>query len=59
MLSQSGQEVPEWLEEIAMGAVGSSYGPGGGQFLSRDRRVRLKTFCIISILFILATNCSL
>ena len=37
-ISKSTQEVPEWLEEIAMSAVGTGYGPGGGQFQSRDRR---------------------
>lgn len=36
---QSGQDVPDWLEEIAMSAIGTNYGPGGGQFSSRDTRV--------------------
>lgn len=33
------QDVPEWLEEVASGAVGSNYGPQGGSFASRDTRV--------------------
>lgn len=33
------QDVPEWLEEVASGAVGSNYGPQGGGFASRDTRV--------------------
>jgi len=39
VLSASSQEVPEWLEEVAMSAVGTNYGPGAGQFSSRDKRV--------------------
>jgi len=38
VLSDASQEVPEWLEEIAEGAVGTSYGPAGGRFASRDTR---------------------
>lgn len=37
-VSQAYQEVPEWLEQVAEEAVGSSYGPAGGKFASRDRR---------------------
>ena len=36
---QAMQDVPEWLEEVASGAVGSNYGPQGGNFASRDTRV--------------------
>ncbi|XP_027056411.1 probable ATP-dependent RNA helicase DDX4 [Pocillopora damicornis] len=38
ILSDASQEVPEWLEEIAESAVGTSYGPAGGRFASRDTR---------------------
>ena len=34
---QAYQDVPEWLEECAEGAVGTDYGPAGGRFGSRDR----------------------
>jgi len=37
-VSQAYQEVPEWLEQVAEEAVGSSYGPAGGKFASKDRR---------------------
>ena len=30
--------MPEWLEKVAEEAIGSSYGPAGGKFTSRDRR---------------------
>jgi len=40
VLSQAYQEVPEWLEQVAEEAVGSSYGPAGGKFASKDRRER-------------------
>lgn len=40
VLSQAYQEVPEWLEQVAEEAVGSSYGPAGGRFASKDRRER-------------------
>ena len=30
--------VPDWLEYAAEEAIGSSYGPAGGKFASRDRR---------------------
>ena len=36
--SQAYQEVPEWLEHVAEEAIGSSYGPAGGKFASKDRR---------------------
>ncbi|EDO27708.1 predicted protein, partial [Nematostella vectensis] len=38
VLSEANQEVPEWLEEIAEGAIGTDYGPAGGRFGSRDTR---------------------
>jgi len=38
VLSDASQEVPEWLDEIAESAVGTSYGPAGGRFASRDTR---------------------
>ncbi|XP_065069309.1 probable ATP-dependent RNA helicase DDX4 [Rhopilema esculentum] len=38
VLSEARQEVPEWLEELAMSAVGTGFGPSGDQFSSRDRR---------------------
>ncbi|CAH3129662.1 unnamed protein product [Pocillopora meandrina] len=37
-LMQASQEVPEWLEEIAESAEGTSYGPAGGHFASRNTR---------------------
>lgn len=37
-MSQAYQDVPEWLEQVAEEAVGSSYGPAGGKFASKDRR---------------------
>lgn len=40
VLSQAYQDVPEWLEQVAEEAVGSSYGPAGGKFASKDRRER-------------------
>eukprot|EP00795_Rhopilema_esculentum_P004096 gene4096-20276_t len=40
VLSEARQEVPEWLEELAMSAVGTGFGPSGDQFSSRDRRKR-------------------
>jgi hypothetical protein len=36
--SQAQQEVPDWLENIAEGAIGTDYGPAGGRFGSRDTR---------------------
>lgn len=43
------QDVPEWLEEVASGAVGSNYGPQGGSgFASRDTRVSMMTRGIYS-----------
>lgn len=38
LLSDAEQTVPDWLEECALSAVGTGYGPDGGQF--RDRRVQ-------------------
>ncbi|XP_031562414.1 ATP-dependent RNA helicase DED1-like [Actinia tenebrosa] len=38
VLSDASQEVPEWLESIAEGAIGTDYGPAGGRFGSRDTR---------------------
>eukprot|EP00794_Sanderia_malayensis_P007667 gene7667-8503_t len=38
VLAESAQIVPEWLEEVAMSAVGTGYGPSGGNFSSRDKR---------------------
>ena len=32
------QDVPNWLEEVAERALGTSYGPAGGKFSSRDTR---------------------
>lgn len=43
-LLQASQEVPEWLEEIAESAVGTSYGPAGGRFASRDTRRQVDNF---------------
>lgn len=40
VLSQADQVVPDWLEHAAEEAVGSSYGPAGGKFASKDRRER-------------------
>ncbi|XP_078353924.1 uncharacterized protein LOC144638600 isoform X11 [Oculina patagonica] len=40
VLSEAYQEVPEWLEQVAEEAIGSSYGPAGGKFASKDRRER-------------------
>ena len=37
-MSQAYQEVPEWLEQVAEEAIGSSYGPAGGRFASKDTR---------------------
>jgi len=39
------QDVPDWLEEVASGAVGSNYGPQGGSFASRDTRVSHGAVC--------------
>ena len=36
--SQAYQEVPDWLEQVAEEAIGSSYGPASGKFASRDTR---------------------
>ncbi|KAI8485643.1 putative ATP-dependent RNA helicase ddx4 [Branchiostoma belcheri] len=38
VLADAQQEVPEWLEEAAEGAIGTNYGPAGGSFGSRDTR---------------------
>lgn len=40
VLSEAYQEVPDWLEHVAEEAIGSSYGPAGGRFASKDRRER-------------------
>ena len=40
---QAEQEVPDFLEQCAEDAVGSHYGPAGGQFASKDIRV-----CLVS-----------
>ncbi|XP_073227246.1 uncharacterized protein [Porites lutea] len=40
ILSEAYQDVPEWLEQVAEEAIGSSYGPAGGKFASKDRRER-------------------
>lgn len=36
---QAQQDVESFLEQAAMEAVGSSYGPAGGRFASKDVRV--------------------
>ncbi|XP_039251758.2 ATP-dependent RNA helicase DDX4-like [Styela clava] len=38
VLADAQQEVPDWLEACAEGAVGTSFGPKGGQFGARDTR---------------------
>ncbi|XP_031556804.1 probable ATP-dependent RNA helicase vasa-like isoform X2 [Actinia tenebrosa] len=38
VLSEAFQDVPGWLEQIAEDAIGSSYGPTGGRFTSKDHR---------------------
>jgi len=38
LLSEAEQEIPDWLEQCALAAVGTGYGPDGGNF--RDRRER-------------------
>ena len=38
-LFQAEQDVPDFLEESAQEAIGSNYGPAGGQFASKDIRV--------------------
>ena len=38
IVRQADQVVPDWLEHAAEEAVGSSYGPAGGKFASKDRR---------------------
>ncbi|XP_065903723.1 ATP-dependent RNA helicase DDX4-like [Dysidea avara] len=42
ILSDATQDVPDWLEEVASGAVGSNYGPQGGSFASRDTRQQFR-----------------
>lgn len=49
---QAYQEVPEWLDKVAEEAIGSSYGPAGGKFASKDRREVLCRF--IAFLFCFA-----
>lgn len=34
--------MPEWLESIAEGAIGTDYGPAGGRFGSRDTRKQVR-----------------
>lgn len=43
---QAYQDVPEWLEECAEGAVGTDYGPAGGRFGSRDTRKQVCKFLL-------------
>nr|BAE44472.1 Vasa [Botryllus primigenus] len=38
VLSDAQQEVPDWLESCAEGAVGTHFGPKGGKFGARDTR---------------------
>lgn len=38
VLSDAQQEVPDWLESCALGAVGTHHGPKGGRFGARDAR---------------------
>nr|BAE94497.1 Vasa [Polyandrocarpa misakiensis] len=38
VLADAQQEVPEWLESCAESAIGTSFGPKGGQFGARDAR---------------------
>ncbi|XP_032232165.2 probable ATP-dependent RNA helicase vasa-like isoform X3 [Nematostella vectensis] len=40
VLSEALQEVPAWLEEAAEVAFGTSYGPAGGRYGSKDTRER-------------------
>ncbi|XP_062509323.1 ATP-dependent RNA helicase DDX4-like isoform X2 [Corticium candelabrum] len=40
IMSKAQQEVPDWLEECAEGAIGSNFGPQGGRFGARDTRQR-------------------
>lgn len=47
---KASQEVPEWLDEIAESAVGTSYGPAGGRFASRDTRRQVCTNIKVSLL---------
>ena len=42
LLTDGEQEVPDWLEDAALQAIGTGYGPAGGQFSSRDRRQRFE-----------------
>ena len=49
-LLQASQEVPEWLDEIAESAVGTSYGPAGGRFASRDTRRQVLPYCCCSLM---------
>ena len=44
---QAEQDVPEFLEQAAEKAYGSSYGPVGGQFGSTDTRVGLLYYAMI------------
>ena len=48
-LSQAYQEVPEWLEQVAEEAIGSSYGPAGGKFASKDRREVVD--CYVAVIY--------
>lgn len=48
-LSQAYQEVPEWLEQVAEEAIGSSYGPAGGKFASKDRREVV--YCYVAVIY--------
>ena len=50
IMSQAYQEVPEWLEQVAEEAVGSSYGPAGGRFASKDRREVTNLFYIVRMI---------
>ena len=38
------QDVPEWLEEVTLGAVASNYVPQGGSFASNGVRVSNRNF---------------
>ncbi|XP_066278962.1 ATP-dependent RNA helicase DDX4-like [Branchiostoma lanceolatum] len=38
VLADAQQNVPDWLEDAAEGAIGTNYGPAGGAFGSRDTR---------------------
>ena len=42
---QAQQDVESFLEQAAEEAVGSSYGPAGGKFASKDVRVSLLDSC--------------